>query len=301
MCAEDPYYNRPAFSHGGFGLGAPRQGAGHLPLPLWAPNRLLAEHEARLVRAHHDRRVSQAAPQVPQQVRPVAARVQQRPRAFEVSAFPITPPSSPDPASASDGKPRFAFHIDGMRCPVLKLAYGEAYAFDLSHFSNLGDEEGRFTLRFFEGEGEAAAEYTRGVTPSLVPAGMPGAHLVCRLSHEAPGVLWYRGTRRAGGQVEGGLVRVCEPRPIEGARARSAGRSRPRRAGLDLEGALAEREVRVRINARLLARRDARHRAIEEVLGEGPGGHEYGGTARRALWNSRPRDPRNWTGGLPET
>jgi len=64
VLADDPYYDRPAPSHGGFALGACKAGAGNLPRALWAPNRLVANLDARLEREHHERRVYAATPWV---------------------------------------------------------------------------------------------------------------------------------------------------------------------------------------------------------------------------------------------
>lgn len=306
---EDPYYDRPAFSHGGFGLGACKAGAGHLPRALWVPNRLLAEHEARLQRAHHERRVRQAAPSVP--LREDRASAPGRSRAFEVAVFPSEP----------GNQQRFCFHLDGERCPTLELVRGETYTFDQSHFSNLGDEAGRFALRFFESE-EEGSSHTDGVRASVVPPGLPGAHVCITVGHSAPSVLYYRDAR-ADSPVEGGLVFV----QAAGGRARgehagqgarhspAAGRAgnvaAPRRKPLDMADALAARQARMRVNAQLLARRNLRREALTQSLDAAASTrlaagtdelretHHQTGGERRVQWNSRSRDPRDWVGGLP--
>ncbi|KAG8470996.1 hypothetical protein KFE25_009417 [Diacronema lutheri] len=262
---DDGYYDRPPFSHGGYGLGACKQGAGHLPMALWALNRLLAEHEAHLIRRHHA-------------------------------------------AQAAFG--RLAFFIGGKPCPTLELVRGATYTFDQSHFSNLGDGAGSFALRFFTSDDDDDALPTAdgriddAVHTSVVPPGMPGAHVLLRVGRATPPQLFYRATR-AGALVDGGLVLVQDAHSAgaDGVHAAADGRSsaatrEPRRKPLGLADALAEREARVRVNARLLAHRDARHRAAtgRAALGEAAAAE---GATHRPVWKSRPHDPCHWIGGLP--
>lgn len=288
-CA-DPYYDRPAFSHGGFGLGACRQGAGHLPMALWAPNRLLAEHEAKLSREHHDRLLRRAAPHVPVREPPAERQPRTARRIVEVTVFPRE--------ETVDQPPHFAFYLNGRPCATLELVRGLTYTLDQSHFSNLGDEAGPYALRFFESDEQGAAEYTDGVSSSVMPPGMPGAHVLFCVGRLAPSVLYYRAAR-VDGPVHGGLVLIKDPQPTSaegrrnGAVARRTSAAAPKHKPLDLADALAERQARVRANARLLFQRDARERTVE--LQAAPGG----GTARQPIWNSRPRDPHHWLGGLP--
>ncbi|KAJ1632772.1 hypothetical protein T492DRAFT_985723 [Pavlovales sp. CCMP2436] len=282
----DPYYDHPPFSHGGYGLGAMREGAGHLPRALWAPNRLLANHEAALERAHHERRVSGATALVPKRRKQPGSRA--APRPLEVVVFPRE-----EVGQAS----RVAYHVNGRACASLELVRDQTYVFDQSHFSNLGDDGGSFALCFFEdldGSG-----YTSGVSTSVAPPGVLGAHVVFHVGRGTPSMLYYGSTLWAKAhQVDGGLtlVRDAETRPASSAASEAAG---PRHKPQGIADALAEHQARVAVNARLLAQRDLRHRVGEEQLGRGLGGHEYGATGRRPVWNSRPRDAHHWIGGLP--
>lgn len=295
---DDGYYDRPPFSHGGYGLGACKQGAGHLPMALWALNRLLAEHEAHLIRRHHAAQVRRAAPHVP--LRPGPAQPPPRGlRVYDVAVYP---------RQAAFG--RLAFFIGGKPCPTLELVRGATYTFDQSHFSNLGDGAGSFALRFFTSDDDDDALPTAdgriddAVHTSVVPPGMPGAHVLLRVGRATPPQLFYRATR-AGALVDGGLVLVQDAHSAgaDGVHAAADGRSsaatrEPRRKPLGLADALAEREARVRVNARLLAHRDARHRAAtgRAALGEAAAAE---GATHRPVWKSRPHDPCHWIGGLP--
>lgn len=299
----DPYYERPPFSHGGLALGAAKAGAGHLPRALWVQNRLLANHEAGLQRAHHERRVGLAHALVPRRPDATGRRAEASHPSFEVSVFPCD--------GALVCAHRFAIHVDGKPCATLELERGTTYTFSQSHFSNLGDDTGHFHMRFFDGEGADSAEYSDGVRASVVPPGMPGAHVLLRVSAGAPSVLYYRcGSGRADGLVDGGLVlvrgRVKALQPdLDGApkRANTAAVPSGRRKALDFADGLAERERRFRANVTILAQRSARQQAIEEAVGGTCDGGLYRATHEQRLpvWNSRPRDARHWTGGHRST
>lgn len=242
---EDTYYNRPPFSHGGFGLGACKGGAGHLPTAFWTSNRILAEHEAELVRAHHHRRLASAAPHVPLREQ----RALPRPPSTHVVAVTAHPHESSG---------RLCLHLDGSPCASLELVRGETCYLDTSHPSNRSR-----TLRFYTSDVEDAAEYTDGATASVAPPGFPGAHVQFRVSRAAPSVLFYR-SASSGAPVDGGLVLIEDSRAARG-EPRTAARARPpapprHKPAPDLADALAERERRKLANARLLARRETRLR-----------------------------------------